>query len=299
MFIKQFLALTVIVATFTSCGNRTDADDESLMEYPDTIKTSVLNVGGELFSIPSPLQTALLVQKIGLPYDKTMLNATNLVGTYNTDEMRALNLGVYGADLGYVSLYSQTQDALGYLASVKQLTDKLGLSAAFDVPTMQRLQNNITNKDSMMALVSLAYRASDAYLKNNQRAEIGNLILTGGWIESMHFSTRAYLTNANDQIRYRIAEQKQALSSIIRILEQTEGSQLDRLRSMLAELMKTYEGIGFRYVYEEPKTDSVKKITYINSRTEITVTDDQLRQIGSQVSAIRNMIINSTEKKAG
>ncbi len=296
---RQALALTVIAATFSSCGNQADADDESLMEYPDTIKTSVLNVGGELFSIPSPLQTALLVQKIGLPYDKTMLNATNLVSTYNTDELRALNLGVYGADLGYVSLYSQTQDALGYLASVKQLTDKLGLSAAFDVPTMQRLQNNITNKDSMMTLVSLAYRASDAYLKNNQRAEIGNLILTGGWIESMHFSTKAYLTNSNDQIRYRIAEQKQALSSIIRILDQTEGTQLDRLRSMLAELMKTYDGIGFRYVYEEPKTDSVKKITYINSRTEITVTDEQLKQIGSQVSAIRNMIINSTEKKAG
>lgn len=269
------------------------------MEYPDTIRTSVLNVGGELFSIPSPLQTALLMQKIGLPYDKSMLNPTNKLSTYNTDEWRALNLGVYGADLGYVSLYNQSQDALGYLASIKQLTDKLGLSAAFDGPTMERIRNNITNKDSMMALVGLAYRASDAYLKDNERSNVGNLILTGGWIESMHFSTKAYLTNSSDQLRYRIAEQKQALSSIIRILDQTEGDQLGPLKSMLAELMRTYEGIGYRYIYEEPKTDSLRKVTYINSSTEITVTDEQLKQISSQISAMRNLIINVTESKAG
>src|SRR6185369_8628162 len=103
----------------------------------DTAKTAVLNVGGELFSVPSPIQTALLIQKSGVTYDKSILNPGNKNGQYASDFTQALNLGIYGADLGYVSMYNQTQDALGYLAGVKQLADKLGVSAAFDQQTMK------------------------------------------------------------------------------------------------------------------------------------------------------------------
>jgi hypothetical protein len=289
MSFKKLLLLALVAGTFFSCRDRHD-EEEDIMEFPDTIKTSVLNVGGELFSVPSPMQTAVLVQKTGLPYDKSVLNPASLSNKYSTDDLRALILGVYGADLGYVSIYNQSQDALGYLAAIKQLTDQLGLSAAFDPPTMQRIRDNITNKDSMMALVGLAYRASDAYLKDNQRNGIGGLILTGGWIESMHFSLSAFKARPSDQIRYRVAEQKQALSSIIKILAQNESPHAKEIGVMLQELSKVYEGITFKYTYAEPKTDTVKKVTYINSSTEITVTDEQLAAISEKIGAIRNRI---------
>jgi len=244
------------------------------------------------------MQMALLIQKTGHEYDKSMLNATNRVNTYITADSRALNLGVYGADLGYVSLYSQTQDAIGYLASIKQLTDKLGLSSAFDEGTMKRIRENITVKDSMLSLVSLAYRSSDAYLKDNQRADVGTLILTGGWIESMHFALSTYKAKPSDQFRYRIAQQKQALTSILRILGTNESDDIKKLHSQLSDLAKTYEKIEFKYTYKEPRTDSVQKVTYINSTTEIKVTDEHLADIASQIATIRSGIINTTEKKA-
>ena len=100
------IALTAVVF-FTACGDKTKTDGkEELVEVPDTIKAAVVNVGGELFSVPSPIQTALLIQKSGISYDKAVLHAHNKVNTYSTDYLRALNLGIYGADLGYVSLYN-------------------------------------------------------------------------------------------------------------------------------------------------------------------------------------------------
>lgn len=296
MFNKHFLVLAVTAVFFASCGNETVAEDkDDLIEAPDTVKSAVLNVGGELFSVPSPIQTALLIQKSGITYDKTILSMHNKVNTYSTDFTRALNLGIYGADLGYVSLYSQTQDALGYLASIKQLTDKLGISAAFDGPTMDRIKNNITNKDSMMVLVGIAYRGSDAYLKDNQRTDISSLILTGGWIESMHFSLTAYKSKPTDQIRFRIAEQKQALNSIIKILRNYSSAEVSDLNTSLADLSKVYDGIQFKYNFVEPVTDTTKKITYINSTTEVIVTDDQLNQISDKLKQIRNKIVNTTQ----
>lgn len=296
MFNKHFIALTIAVSLFSSC-KETKSDDENkedLVETTDTVR-SVVNVGGELFSVPSPIQTAILIQKSGVPYDKSVLSTSNKVNTYSTDYSRAINLGVYGADLGYVSLYNQTQDALGYLGSIKQLSDKLGISAAFDGPTMERIKNNITNKDSMMVLVGIAYRASDAYLKNNQRREVSSLILTGGWIEGMYFSLAAYKAKPSQQIKFRIAEQKQALNSLVKIMGMSTSPEIVELTTSLTELAKIYEGIELKYTFVEPTTDTVKKVTYINSTTEVVVTDEQIASISEKIKQIRNKIVNPTQ----
>jgi hypothetical protein len=293
---KNFLAFTIAVSLFSSCGNKKEeSGKDDIVEIADTVKTSVLNIGGELFSVPSPIQTALLIQKSGISYDKSTLHASNRVNTFTTDFSKSLNLGIYGADLGYVSLYNQTQDALGYLASVKQLADKLGISAAFDASTMERIKNNVTNKDSMMVLVGIAYRGSDAYLKNNQRTGISSLILTGGWIESMHFSVTAYKAKPTDLVRFRIAEQKQALGSLIKILSVSTEAEVTTLTAQLTELAKIYDGIQFKYNFIEPVTDTTKKITYINSTTDIIVSEEQIALITNKIQEIRNKIINPSQ----
>ncbi|MEI8136378.1 MAG: hypothetical protein WCH21_03525 [Bacteroidota bacterium] len=295
MLNKNILALTIAASLFSSCGDKKDEVNDELVETLDTVKASVLNIGGELFSVPSPIQTALLIQKSGIAYDKSTLNASNKVNTFTTDFSKSLNLGIYGADLGYVSLYNQTQDALGYLASVKQLADKLGISAAFDASTMERIKNNVTNKDSMMVLVGIACRGSDAYLKNNQRTGISSLILTGGWIESMHFSVTAYKSKPNDGVRFRIAEQKQALGSLIKILGSNTEAEFVALTNQLRELAEIYEGVQFQYNFVEPITDTVKKLTYINSITKIIVSEAQIALITDKIKKIRNKIINASQ----
>ncbi len=277
-----------------SCGDPTASDIDTGEELPDTdtVKAIALNVGGELFSIPSPIQTALLIQKSGVTYDKAILNAGNKNGQYTTDYARSLNLGIYGADLGYVCMYNQSQDALGYLGALKNLADKLGVSSAFDQSTMKRINDNISNKDSMLVLVGIAYRASDAYLKTNKRSEISNLILTGGWIESMNFSISAYKSKPTSEVKYRIAEQKQALGSIIKLISSHNMADADGLVTDLKDLAKVYEGITTKYNFVEPTTDEAKKTTYINSTTEITISEEQIGQIATKIKAIRDKIIN-------
>ncbi len=299
MINKHFFAPIAIVAIsagiFASCGPKKEETKDEIVETADTVKNSVLNVGGKLFSVPSPIQTALLIQKSGIPYDKSTLNASNKVNTFSTDYARSLNLGIYGADLGYVSLYNQTQDALGYLAAVKQLADKLGISAAFDAATMERIQKNVTNKDSMMVLVGIAYRQSDAYLKNNQKQDVSSLVLTGGWIESMHFSVTAYKSKPTTDVKYRIAEQKLALNSLITILKDNPAKEVVDLTAAFSDLAKVYDGISFKYTFVEPSIDTLKKVTTINSTTEVTITDEQIIQISEKIKAIRNKIVNATQ----
>ena len=276
-----------------SCGDPKPETTTEEVPDTDTVKAVALNVGGELFSIPSPIQTALLIQKSGVAYDKAILNAGNKSGQYSSDFTKALNLGIYGADLGYVSMYNQTQDALSYLAAVKTIADKLGVSAAFDQQTMTRIKDNISIKDSMLVLVGVAYRASDAYLKTNKRTEISSLILTGGWLESMHFSMMAYNKKPTDEIKFRIAEQKQALTSVIKLISSHNMPDANDLLKDLESLAKVYETVIAKYTFVEPTTDEAKKMTYINSTTEITINKEQLDKISEIVASMREKIINS------
>ncbi len=125
-----------------------------------------------------------------------------------TNFSKALNLGIYGADLGYVIVYDQTQDAIAYLKTTKQVSDDLGLVGVFNEDIINRFTKNIGNKDSLLVLTSDAFRMGDAYLKDNDRMDVSALILAGGWIESLYLATNISKAKPNEDITNRIAEQK-------------------------------------------------------------------------------------------
>ena len=292
-----FLYLPLIFVTtmsISSCGGKKEeqTDETKVLETQDTAKAGVLNVGGQLFSVPSPIQTAMFIQKLGLPFNKSLLFPANKSNAFNTDATRALMLGVYGADLGYVSMYNQTQEALSYLASIKQLADKLGISSAFDETTFKRFENNLTNKDSLVTLVGVAYRASDNYLKNNKRLDISSLILLGGWLESMNIAIESYKAKNNEEIKRRIAEQKLTVNNLLQLITMNAPDQTDLIAS-LKELSLLYEKVEFKYKYVEPTTDTARKITYINSTNELVMDDATFKDILEKLQAFRNKITQS------
>lgn len=292
------MAATVALIGF-SCSNDPNSPENPDEIAEDTAKVTtnaVLNVNGQLFSIPSPVQTAMLIQKAGAEYDKNILNPAGNLAKYNTDFYKALNLGIYGADLGYVTMYNKNSDVLGYLGAVKKLSDEIGVSGAFDQQTMKRIESNITVKDSMLVLVGIAYRASDQYLKGEKKDDVSGLILTGGWLESLNFAIQVYKAKPNDEVKTRIAQQRQSLGSLIKLLSQYETQpEYGDLVASLKDLQKIYDGIEFKYVYEKPETDVANKTTTLNSRTEVNVSADQLNQITSKVQEIREKIINPTK----
>lgn len=291
----SFVFASVALASCNSGENAEsvqDADAGPKTEISDSAKSTLLTVNGEIFSVPSPIQTAFLIKQVGANYNKEMLNSPKNNSRYSSKFQKAVNLGVYGADLGYVSMYDQTQDALAYLATVRTLADELGISGAFDMSLMDRFQKNMGNKDSILALVSDAYRASDSYLKNNQRNDVGALVLAGGWIESLYFATRAAKDSKNPEVVRRVGEQKKSLENLIKLLSPYyNNSEFTAFIDGLIDLAGDFDGVQFSYVYEQPVTDAANKVTTINSRTEVRINDEQLESITKKVQTLRNQIV--------
>jgi hypothetical protein len=291
------IACSAMALFFVSCGDSSTSEDEITKVDPkvmDTTDNINLTLNGKLFSIPSPFQTAQLIKNTGAPYNAGLLNSPDKTSTYSVKFHQALNLGVYGADLGYATMYDQTSEALSYLTSVEKLSKDLDMGGAFSEDIMDRFSENMGNQDSMLVIVSDAYRNGDEYLKNNDRNEEAALILAGGWIEALYFACEVVAINNNQSLIDRIGEQKSTLSSLIELLEQynTEESYAN-LVADLKTLYTDFEGVEFTYTFQKPITDKESQTTTIKSSTKVNLTPETLKSIQEKVKNLRTKIIDS------
>ena len=289
---KLAFLLAVPAITLYSCGGGDKEKSSEDVVAVDSAKTNLVNVNGALFSIPSPIETSLLLKKLGANYTKDMLNQPGKSTSYSTNYKKALNLGVYGADLGYVTIYEQPQDAIGYLKVVKKLADDIGVSGAFDASLMKRFEGNLANKDSLLGMTSAAYRASDAYLKDNERTDVSALIIAGGWVESLYFTTSLVKAKPNQEIANRIGEQKSSLDNLIKLLTPYyQQPEYTEFVDALIDLAYDFDGIEEKYTFVAPTTDVTNKVTTINSKSEVIITEAQLKTITEKIGNIRSLIV--------
>ncbi len=289
---KLAFLLAVPAITLYSCGGGDKEKSSEDVVAVDSTKTNLVNVNGALFSIPSPIETSLLLKKLGANYTKEILNPSSKSTSYSTNYKKALNLGVYGADLGYVTIYEQPQDAIGYLKVVKKLADDIGVSGAFDASLMKRFEGNLTNKDSLLGMTSAAYRASDSYLKDNERTDVSALIIAGGWVESLYFTTSLVKSKPNQDIANRIGEQKSSLDNLIKLLTPYyQQPEYTEFVDALIDLAYDFDGIEEKYTFIAPTTDVTNKVTTINSKSEVVITEAQLKTITEKINHIRTLIV--------
>jgi hypothetical protein len=167
--------------------------------------------------LPSPIEMAILVKHSGGEYNASLLNPIQNIDRYATVGKKTVNMGTYSADVGYTSLYKQTQETVFYLNNIRKLSDAIGLSDAFDKSMFERIESNIEHRDSLLMILSKAYDTSNEYLKVNDRLNTSLLMLAGGWIETMYLAANLGETGGrpNQDIAMRVAQQDLVLKKII------------------------------------------------------------------------------------
>ena len=252
--------------------------------------SSIMNFDGQLFSIPSPIQTAHLIKASGSEYNSNLLNSIDNINKYNSTYKQALNLGIYGADFAYASYYEQDQTSIQYMKNLKKLLDALDLSSVVDEDFVGRIGENINNKDSLMAISSTMFRTADNYLKSSDQSNVAGLILAGGFIESLYFSSNLAKMDASKELAKRVGEQKLTVSNIVILLSKNTDEEVKSLIKEFNDLESIFEKVELTYQYARPETDPVKKQTIIKSTTQVNVSDEVLEEILVKITSIRTLI---------
>lgn len=268
-------------------GDGTPASD-TLSTTKENADGGVLKVGGRLFAVPSPVTTAMALKDAGANYDQARTMDLAVVDAAATKEAQALAMGALGADLGYAILFDDGQRALNTMKAIEKLGNALQLGNAFESAILDRFRNNLSSSDSLLRLSGMAFRAADEYLEQDERQDVSAMVLAGGWVEALYLTVNDPQVATSKSIRDRVGQQAKGLESVIGLLEdQHSGSPLlDGLR----RLQGVYDGVAVTYAYQAPVTDAGARTTFINSTTQVDLTDEQLQAITAEVNALRAQI---------
>jgi hypothetical protein len=280
-----------------SCGGPEQPDgqqpgSDSLNTDTSAQSGQLLNVGGRLFSLPSPVQTAIAIRKAGLKYRKDLTTPLDKGEAMTSKAMQSVVLGLYGADMAYVTVHKDGQRALATMQAVEKLGQKLELTNAFDRALLDRFKTNLGNEDSLLRFSGTAFRAADAYLKNNDRNDVSTLILAGGWVGSLHLTLADPSALKDQALLDRIGDQKNALDGLVELLgKHVTDPAAAPLVAAFKELQGQFAGIQRTYTFEQPVTDASKQTTFINSRSTVTIPAETIEAITKQVTHIRSLIL--------
>jgi hypothetical protein len=299
---KKILSAALLATMLMyGCKQKTEeTNDDPLAETettaPDTTSITPAMFNDVLNSIPSPIETSSLIKESGGKYDKTFLNPTDNVGNYTTNYYKALNLGIYGTDLGYTNMYSQSQDAIFYMDAVQEMAKGLNISQFFDITTIKRLATNSSNLDSLLLITTTNLQKINVHLQDKNQANLSLLIITGGWLEGLHLICKVTEQKPNDKIKEKIGEQKIILGRLTVLMR--NSSKDEQTKMFLADIEKlsaAYKDVTINERIEgEPRMEIVDGIPTLvdNKTTTVFISDEQIKTITALTAEIRSKIIN-------
>ena len=220
--VRNLLIILLVLFVILSCKSSGDKaetleiDDSELVEGELEISKEVID--DIIQSVSSPVEMAALVKDLGIDFSNKYLAPTDNVEQLSTSFKQALNLGVFGADLGYLNMYNKTASVIEYISAIKTLADEIRVGQFFDFTALKRLAQNSQNLDSLMSTSLQSLDAMDEYLRSNNRSSISALIITGIWIEGLYLATQVAKDAPHPNLAERIGEQKIILEKLLLII---------------------------------------------------------------------------------
>lgn len=276
-----FLATSLFVI---SCGNETPKE-ENVESVPAEDTAVVAETPDVSYSLPSPLQIASIFKKSGLKFKAGITSQQKDPGKYTTNLNKALNLGVYSADLSYTVLNKQNQEAMNYMKLCRQLADNLNMGSVFDEGNLsKRFEKNLGNEDSLAYIIAELQMVTDMYLDENDQQQITSIVFAGAWVESMYVGSKVFEKGKDKELNNKLAEQMTILGSIVNALKAQESKDAN-----IAGLVTDLESVKALYdSFESTKAMAADE----NSEKELTLTDDEVTQLSKKIEELRTKFIN-------
>ncbi|WP_016778643.1 hypothetical protein [Anaerophaga thermohalophila] len=306
MIRKLIIALVIIISAnmFFSCAGGSDkkekAQEDELM-LPDSLKgdaplkLSEEIIGDVIQNISSPVEMANLIKSTGVDFSQQILNNPENISNYSTSFKRALNLGVYSADLGYINSYDKSNIVVSYLLAVKSLADGIRVGQFFDFEGLKRMATNSSNLDSLMQISVTSFNQMDSYLRNQNRSNVSALIITGAWVEGLYIASDVIEKTNDEELISRLGEQKEIVDILYIILKNYEqNNNFKELISYIEDLKKLYKNVKITREVGEPKTIEQDGMLVIvqDEISHVEVSPEDLGTIIEKIKDIRSYIVS-------
>lgn len=268
-----YLCAASLTVSFISCNNGANKAKNDGTTI-DTFSTKMPEAGGKsskneilVSHFPLPFELLDQLNSSGVAYRQDVMNPVSNLTKYSQTNSKAINLGVYGADLAYAVTFEQFQIIGTYIKNTKKLAEDLIIPVAFNQEALEKYSKFSGKKDSLAKVVYDSYTEVDKTLKSNDRAVVANLVATGSWLEGLYLTTKTYSeahrNTENSRLYKSIFEQKTYFEKSISSLSEF------KTEPYVANLLKDLVDIKSVYEHLEKANEiNEKELTTLNQKIE-------------------------------
>ena len=272
-FVTKILIAFISVVTFTTaCRQSTQKEGE---QNSDMDMVDQKNIEQELKDIantlPEPFQLYSILENIGATYMGNILNPPDNAEKYFTQKSKAINVGIYAADLAYAVTYSKNDDIKTYSVVLKSLLDDLGLKFDYTAFQSEIMKQELVNKDTLIKYLSKVYVETYEFLYKENSPSFAVLMVAGAWTEGLYIASH-------------ISEETYQNYEIVKIIYD-QGKSLNKLVEILGRYTEEDELIGTYY-------NAFFKLKTLYDNTDGSLTEEQLNDIISTIEVIRDTMIS-------
>ena len=284
-----------------SCGDSVKEQNDDLLSdytYAESLEADLavpeLMIAGLVQSIPSPVEMSSLIKATGVEFNASLLNNPAHIDKYESAHSKAINLGAFGTDLGYLNIYDKALQSVDHLTAVRSLAKDLKIDQFFDFEMMKRLASTNGNVDSLLNITNQSFDRMESFLRGQKRTKASVMIVTGMFIEGLYLSSQIASTTLDPRLMERVGEQKISLEYLSKMLEIYKADpNITVLATQFSELKTLYDQVEIIITEsDEPEMIEVDGVLQIidSTTSEVIMDDDLFHEIVLQVAIIRNSL---------
>ncbi len=258
-----------VVVLVSSCSNNSKKSSDSVITEikKDQVKEDVTEF---VYPLPTAFEVTKMLNRIGASYIFSLSNPPENVEKCFTEKSKALNLGIYSADLSYASTYNQKQITIDYMNASNRLIGELGFEDAIDKTLPEKIEQVENDKDKLIELISNTFYKTYESLNENGRGSISVMVLAGSWVEALYIATHISEDTYNNVEMVKIVmEQKEPLNKLMALISDHDAN-------------KDVKEVG----------ESLKKLHEIfNLLEDGSISQTQMEAISNEVAVVRSTMV--------
>ncbi len=229
---------------FVSCKNRKKDQGQKEIQIDEIVELDK-EIEKAVYPLPTSAEVIKMLTELEVGYIIGLSNPLENAANYITSKSQAINLGIYGADLSYATLYNMNQDVINYLDVIRKLSNSLKISKIYSKALYEEIKNSYDNRDHLVSLLTSAFNDTYSYLTDNDQQSLALLVVAGAWVEGMYITT-----NISESVYHVegivkvLLEQKESFELFLKIAgPYSDDPVVKEMLDLLQPVKQVYEGV--------------------------------------------------------
>lgn len=296
--IISILLMSIIIGSLSISCKTTVENDESSEIDSQAITDSLLSSDDDLvfYSFPSSQEMFTFIKKdVELVYRTDLVSSPDNLSKYIDTRSKNLALGIYLADLSYMTLFNKTSVAYDYIEVITHLSNDLRINLPFQEQFLTRIKNNLSNEDSLVEISDQYSNKIVDYLLQNNKDKILANITSASYIEGLYLALNLVGDYSDDNLVIkRIVEQKHSFTNLIKYAKKYHYDEnTNKAIDLLTQIYNVFEKFN---VIEENETtierDENNRMVLKGGR-KIVISKNEYNELKQVVTEVRNKIVEN------